>query len=124
MSSNDFERYAAKLRGIDPRVKAVQPAAARAGAQLVKSEVEARAPVDDGDLKRSIRDREGARTTTSAEHLVVVGVFYARFVERGHGGPRRAPAHPFFRPAFDQKEEEARELIIKRQVDALKDAMA
>lgn len=121
--ANDFTRYAKKLRQIDPRVKAVQPSAARAGALIVKAEVEAGAPVDDGELKGSIRDRAGERTQTSAEHLVVVGVFYANFVERGHGGPRPAPPHPFFRPAFDRTEAEAREVITKQQMDALREAM-
>lgn len=121
--SNDFARYAQKLRRIPMAVKARQPAAAAAGARIVRAEVEARAPVDDGELKRSIRDRAGEETMTSAEHLVVVGVFYAGWVERGHGGPKRAGPHPFFRPAFDSKEAEARRVITKMQMDALKDAM-
>lgn len=121
--SNDFSRYAAKLRRIPKEVRAVQPAAARAGAQIVKAEVEARAPVDDGTLKRSIKDRRGERTMTSAEHLVVVGTFYAVYVERGHGGPAPAPAHPFFRPAFDHTEAQAREVITEMQVKAMRRAV-
>ena len=34
-------------------------------------------------------------------------IFYAGFVEFGHGGPAPAPPHPFVRPAFDTKVEEA-----------------
>ena len=33
--------------------------------------------------------------------------YYANPVEHGHGGPGRAPPHPFVRPAFDARAEEA-----------------
>lgn len=33
--------------------------------------------------------------------------YYPIFVEYGHGGPRPAPAHPWMRPAFDAKADEA-----------------
>lgn len=122
--SNDFERYAAKLRGINPAVKAALPKAAEAGAKVIRQEVEQRAPRDDGDLARSIGDRPVEAGATSASHQVHVGIFYALFVERGHGGPHPAPAHPFFRPAFDAKEQEARDKVLETLNDALKGAMA
>lgn len=36
--------------------------------------------------------------------------YYPIFVEYGHGGPRPAPAHPWLRPAFDTKADEAYEI--------------
>lgn len=121
--SNDFERYAAKLRGISPAVESALPRAAEAGAKIIRQEVEARAPVDDGDLKSSIGDRSTSIKQTSASHQVHVGAQHGLWVERGHGGPHPAPAHPFFRPAFDSKEQEARDKVVEILNDALKGAM-
>ncbi len=36
---------------------------------------------------------------------------HAHLVEYGHGGPAPAPPHPFIRPAFDTKAEEAYRII-------------
>jgi HK97 gp10 family phage protein len=121
--SNDFERYAKKLQGISPAVKAVQPKAAEAGAKIIRQEVEARAPVGDGDLKGSIGDKAVGRDGNSASHQAHVAIYYALWVERGHGGPHPAPAHPFFRPAYDAKEQEAIDKIVEIQNEALKGAM-
>lgn len=45
--------------------------------------------------------------------------FYPAPVEFGHGGKHPAPPHPFVRPAFDEKAEEAYEKIKQRLKDAL-----
>jgi HK97 gp10 family phage protein len=115
--SNDFERYANKLRQIDPAVKAAQPTAARVGAKIVRREVEATAPVQDGDLKRSIGDKPLGRDGDAVRHQAHVGIFYAHYVEYGHGADktgRRGPAapHPFFRPAVDRTEADALKAIV------------
>jgi len=122
--SNDFKRYAAKLLGINPAVKAALPKAVEAGAKVIRQEVEQRAPRDSGDLARSIGDRALDSGGNSASHQAHVGIFYALYVERGHGGQHPAPAHPFFRPAFDAKEQEARDKVLETLNDALKGAMA
>lgn len=44
---------------------------------------------------------------------------YAPPVEYGHGGPVPAPAHPFIRPAYDTRSDEAYEIIR----DGLRDAI-
>ena len=33
--------------------------------------------------------------------------YYPAYVEYGHGGPGPAPAHPYVRPAFDTRQDEA-----------------
>lgn len=33
--------------------------------------------------------------------------YYPSYVEYGHGGPGPAPAHPYVRPAFDTRQDEA-----------------
>lgn len=37
--------------------------------------------------------------------------YYPAYVEFGHGGPAPAPAHPYIRPAFDTRREDAYEEI-------------
>ena len=51
--------------------------------------------------------RMGGKGVTIGVHRKEKGAFYATPVEYGHGGPAPAPAHPFVRPAFDTKVEEA-----------------
>lgn len=119
MSSADFDRAAAELRQMDRVIQGALPTCARAGGQVLLPEVKQRAPRDDGDLQQSIRGRPGDRDNTSATYFVIVGVFYAPFVEYGHGGPHPAPPHPFLRPAADGKADEiaeAMEGVIQNQV--------
>ena len=37
--------------------------------------------------------------------------YYPAYVEHGHAGPHPAPAHPFVRPAFDARADEAYDTI-------------
>lgn len=37
--------------------------------------------------------------------------YYPAYVEYGHGGPGPAPAHPYVRPAFDTRQDEAFSII-------------
>lgn len=37
--------------------------------------------------------------------------YYPAYVEYGHGGPGPAPAHPYIRPAYDIRQDEAYEII-------------
>lgn len=122
MASDDFGRAAAKLRGLGPAIGGVLPRAVEAGAKIIRAEVETRAPVGDGDLKRSIGDRALESGTDHASHQTHVGIFYARYVEFGHGGPRPAPAHPFFRPAADAKAQEAADKVIAVVLEASRKA--
>ena len=55
--------------------------------------------------------RMGGKGITVGVHRKEKGAFYATPVEYGHGGPAPAPAHPFVRPAFDTRVEEAYDAI-------------
>ena len=55
--------------------------------------------------------RMGGKAITVGVHRKEKGAFYATPVEYGHGGPAPAPAHPFVRPAFDTRVEEAYDAI-------------
>ena len=53
------------------------------------------------------RKSDGVKRITIGVHHSEKGAFYANPVEHGHGGPAPAPAHPFVRPAFDTRADEA-----------------
>ena len=53
------------------------------------------------------RKSDGGKRITIGVHHSEKGAFYANPVEHGHGGPAPAPAHPFVRPAFDTRADEA-----------------
>ena len=76
-----------------------------------------------GNLRDALRikkasKRRSARVTVGV-HAAEGGAPYANPVEYGHGGPHPAPPHPFVRPAFDAKAEEAYEEMKKLLNDAL-----
>ena len=76
-----------------------------------------------GNLRGALRikkasGRRSARVTVGV-HAGEGGAPYAQPVEFGHGGPHPAPPHPFVRPAFDAKAEEAYEELKKLLNEAL-----
>lgn len=95
--------------------------ALEAGAVPIESQMLHNASTDPaiitGDLHGSIRTgsvkkkRGGGKQITIGVHHKDKSVYYANPVEFGHGGPAPAPAHPFVRPAFDVKANEAFEEI-------------
>ena len=46
--------------------------------------------------------------------------YYPAYVEYGHGGPHPAPAHPYIRPAFDTRQDEAFGIIRSGLLDELR----
>ena len=84
----------------------------------VNKEAKRQAPTRHKQLRKSIG--KVSRTYKPSSVIVVIGprvgyafiddkgykhnpVKYAHLVEYGHGGPHPAPAHPFLRPAYDNK---------------------
>ena len=109
---NDLSSMAAALEqgtGVDRALKA--------GAALIEVGMRQNASTDprviSGDLRDSIhtgsvhKRRNGGKWITVGVHTKEKGAYYANAVEFGHGGPAPAPAHPFVRPAFDTKADEA-----------------
>ncbi|MBW9415772.1 MULTISPECIES: HK97-gp10 family putative phage morphogenesis protein [Enterobacter cloacae complex] len=110
--------------------------ATRAGAGILREEVIDRAPVDTGKLRRNVvvitqRGRNGE--ITSGVHIRGVNprtggsdntmkasnprnAFYWRFVEIGTS--KLAP-HPFVRPAYDAREDEAYAAAVQRMNQAI-----
>jgi HK97 gp10 family phage protein len=91
--------------------------ALEAGAVPIESQMLHNASTDPaiitGDLHSSIRTGSvkkksgGGKRITIGVHHKDKSAYYANPVEFGHGGPAPAPAHPFVRPAFDVKANEA-----------------
>lgn len=115
--------------------------AVRAGAQVVRDEIEARAPVKTGKLARNIVVSSGrapageavagvrirgvnpagtnSDTTTKANNRN--NAFYWRFVELGTS---KMAAHPFVRPAYDARQEEASQAAFAEMAHAIDEVLA
>ncbi|HAI49106.1 MAG TPA: hypothetical protein DCM53_04695 [Enterobacteriaceae bacterium] len=116
--------------------------ATRAGAEVIKQEVIKKAPVRTGKLKNNIvvLTQKARRRGDIASGVHIRGVnlrtgnsdntmkagnkrnaFYWRFVELGTS---HMPAHPFVRPAFDTRQEEATQVAMARMNRAIDEVLA
>lgn len=118
--------FAVEITGLKELDRALQelawPAARRAlrkgmrqGANVVRDEARAKAPVDSGLLKRQIRTRERSDLGGDMRYSVEIprSAYYGRFIEYGTS---KMAAKPFLRPAAEAKTEAA--------VTAMRDALA
>ena len=135
LETQGFDGLASDIAGMAGRMDADgagAPAARRileAAAQPIHQQMKANASEDPqiitGVLNRSIRigpvkkRRKSGKSITIGVHRKEEGAYYATPVEYGHGGPAPAPAHPFIRPAYDTRADEAYEIIR----DGLRDAI-
>ncbi|MCU2437586.1 HK97 gp10 family phage protein [Enterobacter hormaechei subsp. xiangfangensis] len=116
--------------------------ATRAGAEVLKEEVIARAPVRTGKLKKNVVvvTQKSRRRDEISSGVHIRGVnprtgnsdntmkaknprnaFYWRFVEMGTAN---MPPHPFVRPAFDVRQEQATEVAMRRMNQAIDEALS
>lgn len=100
------------------RLDEVSSMALNRGANVLLPHIVAAAPVRTGQLKAAIK--VGKRKKGSIE----VGVFgndapYTNLVERGHGGPKPAPAHPFMEPTAEAHEDEVMSAIMQALLGGL-----
>lgn len=113
----------------------------RAGAEVLKDEVIKRAPERTGKLKRNVvvvTMRGRRNSISSGVHIRGVNpetgnsdnkmkasnkrnAFYWRFVEVGTSN---MPAHPFVRPAYDARQEEAARAAIARMNRAIDEVLS
>ena len=135
LDTQGFDGLASDIAGMASRMDADgagAPVARRileAAAQPIHQQMKANASKDPkiitGVLNRSIRigpvkkRRKSGKSITIGVHRKEEGAYYATPVEYGHGGPAPAPAHPFIRPAYDTRADEAYEIIR----DGLRDAV-
>ncbi len=110
--TNDLQNMAAKIEfgsGVDRALKE--------GAKPIEEQMLHNASTDPKIITDTLHSsihtgrvkkrREGGKAITIGVHHKETGAYYANPVEYGHGGPAPAPAHPFVRPAFDTKAQEA-----------------
>ena len=85
--------------------------------------------IQSGKLHNALNIGPVKRRSSGGQHITI-GVhrkdwseedYYPAYVEYGHGGPAPAPAHPYIRPAYDTRENEAYEIIRDGLRDALDD---
>ena len=135
LDTQGFDGLASDIAGMASRMDADgagAPVARRileAAAQPIHQQMKTNASKDPqiitGVLNRSIRigpvkkRRKSGKSITIGVHRKEEGAYYATPVEYGHGGPAPAPAHPFIRPAYDTRADEANEIIR----DGLRDAI-
>ena len=135
LDTQGFDGLASDIAGMASRMDADgagAPVARRileAAAQPIHQQMKANASRDPqiitGVLNRSIRigpvkkRRQSGKSITIGVHRKEEGAYYATPVEYGHGGPAPAPAHPFIRPAYDTRADEAYGIIR----DGLRDAI-
>ena len=120
---DDFNVEIVGLRELDRALQELAwPAARRAlrkgmrkGANVVRDEARAKAPVRTGKLRKAIRTRERSEDAGNMRFAVEVPrrAFYGRFLEYGTS---KMAAKPFLRPAAEGKTEVA--------VGAMRDALA
>lgn len=107
-----------------PTAKRILEEAAKPIHDQAKANASTNPKIISGVLHRSIRIGPVCKRRTSGK-TITIGVhrkekaYYATPVEYGHGGPAPAPAHPFIRPAYDVRQDEAYEIIR----DGLRDAI-
>ena len=127
LDTQGFDGLASDIAGMASRMDADgagAPVARRileAAAQPIHQQMKANASKDPkiitGVLNRSIRigpvkkRRKSGKSITIGVHRKEEGAYYATPVEYGHGGPAPAPAHPFVRPAFDVRKDEAYQIM-------------
>lgn len=95
--------------------------------QQMKANASSDPAIQSGKLHGALQIGNVKRRQNGGQHITI-GVhrkdwseedYYPAYVEYGHGGPAPAPAHPYIRPAYDTRENEAYEIIR----DGLRDAI-
>ena len=135
LDTQGFDGLASDIAGMASRMDAdgagapvarrILEAAARPIHQQMKANASRDPNIITGVLNRSIRigpvkkRRKSGKSITIGVHRKEEGAYYATPVEYGHGGPAPAPAHPFIRPAYDTRADEAYQIIR----DGLRDAV-
>jgi len=101
-------------------------AALAEGAEVIAKEMRQLAPVKSGKLKSAIKvgkarnGRNGRQVTVGIHRRDFSGDdYYPAYVEYGHGGPRPAPPHPYIRPAYDLKKDEAWSIVKQAVIDQM-----
>ena len=130
-----LKELAEKLAQMGPRLERNGlRAAVSAGAEVIRKEARARAPVATGTLRRAFYKKQIREQSGQKQQTFFVGVrsgkryapkgqdaYYWRFQEFGTA---KMPARPFLRPAFESKKNEAVEAMKKKLRDRIEQLAA
>lgn len=138
MNIDGFEQLATSISAMAQKIDADGAGAGMAkailknAAQPIHAQMLANASTEiharSGDLKRALKignvknsRKRGKRITIGVHRKDWKGheAYYPAYVEFGHAGPAPAPPHPYIRPAYDTKVDEAYELIRAGLRDAI-----
>ena len=118
----DISKMAAALNTNDegaPVARRILQTAAVPIDQQMKANASSDPKIITDKLHSAISTGKVKRRKTTGLHITI-GVhrkdwddedYYPAYVEYGHGGPGPAPAHPYVRPAFDTRQDEAFSII-------------
>lgn len=108
------------LNEIGDAASDVLAAAARAGGDIALEGAKRRCPVDEGDLKASLKMEKGKSKKPNIHQLVEIKPgkkeYYGTFVELG---TKRQPAQPFMRPAVNENKARIGEAVSQAVLRAL-----
>ena len=102
-----------------PTARRILEQAAQPIHEQMKSNASSDPKIDSGKLHDAINVGDVKRRRNGGQRITI-GVhrkdwddedYYPAYVEYGHGGPGPAPAHPYIRPAYDTRQDEAYEII-------------
>lgn len=110
-----------------PTAKKILKAAAQPIHQQMKANASHDPVIRSGDLNEALKIGDVKKRRGKGQR-VTIGVhrkdwnneeYYPAYVEYGHGGPAPAPPHPYIRPAYDTRQDEAFEIIRQGLRDAI-----
>ena len=102
-----------------PTAKRILQAAAKPIHTQMKVNTKSNPKQISGNLHNALKIGKVKKYRSGGKHITI-GVhrkdwdedeYYPAYVEYGHGGPAPAPAHPYIRPAYDNKQDEAYGII-------------
>ena len=102
-----------------PTARRILEQAAQPIHEQMKSNASSDPKIESGKLHDAINVGDVKRRRNGGQRITI-GVhrkdwddedYYPAYVEYGHGGPGPAPAHPYIRPAYDARQDEAYEII-------------
>lgn len=138
LDTNGFERLigdiSAMANALDtngagaPMSKRILEKAAKPIHQQMKANAASDPKIISGKLHGALNIGKVKKRANGDQHITI-GVhrkdwddedYYPAYTEYGHGGPAPAPAHPYIRPAYDTRQDEAYHIIRDGLLDELK----
>ena len=129
--AGQIEKMANRLNTNDegaPTAKRILTAVAQPIHKQMKANASSDPKIIEGKLHGTLNVGKVKRRRKGGQHITI-GVhrkdwdeedYYPAYVEYGHGGPGPAPAHPYIRPAYDTRQDEAYGIIRDGLLNELK----